>query len=130
MSQQPNPSLNAFLAGLVDIPARLEKITSYAPRIAAAIFDAMRARDPEGIIAGADHWKSDLHETDGYLLSPNKFVEVVDRNGNRYRVTVEPIYDYNRKPLTSRERQLIRDGLSRLNDPAVQGLIDRFREHR
>lgn len=115
-----------FLTGLAEAPARLERLKIYTPYIAGTIFDALKDHDPNGIIASADQVKDDLHETGGYFLSSDKFVEVEDRNGNRYRVTVEDIRADNAKPLTSRERDIIRAALA----PTNPALAERFRERR
>ena len=66
------------------------------------------------------------------MLSADKCLEVQDRNGNRYRVTVEHIHAHNEKPLTSAEREMIRDALSMAegNNPGARALAKRFREIR
>lgn len=45
--------------------------------------------DPEQLLADVSNVKHDLHPTGGYLLSLTKTVEVADKAGHRYRVTVE-----------------------------------------
>lgn len=35
--------------------------------------------------------KLDLHPTEGWLQSTNKTIKVVDRNGRKYKVTVEAV---------------------------------------
>lgn len=85
--------IEEFMAALTLGPAKLESCKSYCDRIGAAIFDALKARDPEGIIVSVGPVKSDLHPTGGYLLSTKKTLEVEDKNGNRYRVTVEDLRD-------------------------------------
>jgi len=45
--------------------------------------------DPERLLADVSYVKSDLHPELGYLVSLTKIIEVSDRIGNRYRVTVE-----------------------------------------
>ena len=35
--------------------------------------------------------KMDLHKEEGYMLSTAKTIEVADRNGKAYRITVEEI---------------------------------------
>jgi hypothetical protein len=61
----------------------------YCDRIGAAIFDALKARDPEGIIVSVGPVKSDLHPEGGYLVSTKKTLTVWDRNGRKYRISVE-----------------------------------------
>jgi hypothetical protein len=130
--QTAAPSLDEFLAGLAKAPAILAKATSYAPYIAGVLMDALKARDPNSIITDCGNVQYDLHERGGYSLSTSKFLEVEDRNGNRYRVTVEDIHAANEKPLTARQREMIRDALSLSfgNDPDAKPLIERFRERR
>jgi hypothetical protein len=48
-------------------------------------------REDETFMAGPT--KSDLHPVEGYLVSTKKTIEVLDCNGQRYRVTVEALED-------------------------------------
>lgn len=41
------------------------------------------------LIFSVGHVKSDLHPDGGYLLTTKKTVEITDRNGRRYKITVE-----------------------------------------
>jgi hypothetical protein len=84
-------TLTQFIAGLAAGPRIVASATSYCDKIAATIFDALKARDPDGIIVNVGPVQWDLHPTEGYLLSPQKTLEVTDRNGNRYLVTVEDL---------------------------------------
>lgn len=90
----PQPALHPieeFMSGLTLGLDKLESCKSYCDRIGAAIFDALKARDPEGIIASCGPVKSDLHPTEGYQLSTKKMLEVTDRNNNRYLVTIQDL---------------------------------------
>lgn len=84
-------TINEFMSGLSSAPRIIASATSYCDKIAATIFDALKATDPDRIIANCRSVQSDLHPEDGYLLSTKKTLEVRDRNGNRYLVTVEDL---------------------------------------
>jgi hypothetical protein len=47
--------------------------------------------DREDILADIGPVRLDLHPRDGYLMSTKKTVMITDRNGRRYRVSVEEI---------------------------------------
>lgn len=75
---------------------KLEKAKSYCDYIAATAWDALRSHDPMGIIATVERVKPDLHPVGGYLVSTKKSIDVVDRNGNRYRVTIEDLREVSK----------------------------------
>lgn len=58
--------------------------------IAATIAGNLKANDLEGLISSVDRPKMDL-DASGALRSTKKTIEVTDRNGMRYRVTVEEV---------------------------------------
>lgn len=91
---RPNEAIGAtlthFIAGLAASPRIIASATSYCDKIAATIFDALKAPDPDGIIVHVGPVQWDLHP-EGYLLSPKKTLEVTDLNGNRYLVTIEDL---------------------------------------
>lgn len=58
---------------------------AYCDRIAKDIQKALRGGWLDRV--GAVNY--DLHETEGYLLSTKKTIEVQDKNGKRYRITIE-----------------------------------------
>lgn len=82
-------ALSDFMASIMSGADIVAKATSYTDYIAATIYDAFKGRDPEGIVSESGRVKWDLHPTEGYLLSTKKTLEITDRNGNRYLVTVE-----------------------------------------
>ena len=45
--------------------------------------------DPASYIKDLGPVSMDLHPTDGYMLSTTKTIEVLDKGGKKYRVTVE-----------------------------------------
>lgn len=50
-------------------------------------------KDDTCIIREVGHVKADLHPEGGYLLTMKKTLDVSDRNGRKYRVTVEEIVE-------------------------------------
>ncbi len=48
-------------------------------------------QDPESLLKETGAVKLDLHPQEGYLQSTTKTVEVTDKYGQRYRVTVEAV---------------------------------------
>lgn len=62
----------------------------YCDYIAAQARKAI-SQDPDRLLAETGPVKMDLHPTEGYFLSLDKTIEVTDRNGRKYRVTVEAI---------------------------------------
>jgi len=44
-----------------------------------------------GVIREVGHVKMDLEPIDGYMLSTDKTLDVIDMNGKKYRITVEEI---------------------------------------
>lgn len=129
---QPVVLLSDFVARMAAAPGIIAASTIYCDKIAAVCLDALKARDPDGIIVSCGPVEWDLHEKHGYSLSADKFLEVEDRNGNCYRVTVEHIHRHNEKPLTSAEREMIRDALTLCEDsaPRAKALAKRFEERR
>lgn len=47
--------------------------------------------DPERLLSFVDNVRWDLHPVGGYMLSTKKTIEIMDRNGTHYRVTVEEV---------------------------------------
>ena len=45
----------------------------------------------KGVIREVGHVKMDLDPVEGYMDSTTKTIDVVDRNGKKYRITVEEI---------------------------------------
>jgi hypothetical protein len=63
----------------------------YCDYIADVALRAFRSdKDPAKIIDQVGPVRSDLHP-EGYLLSLKKTIQVVDRNGRAYRVTIEEV---------------------------------------
>ena len=60
-----------------------------ASRIQSRIKGDILLDDP--YVSKVEHVKMDLHPTEGYLLSTKKTIEIIDKNGKKYRVTVEEI---------------------------------------
>lgn len=81
-----------FIEAVKDAVETLKPVQlCYADYIAYRIADTLGAADHQRIIHSVSkvHW--DLHPTEGYMLSTKKTVNVVDKNGKSYRVTVEEI---------------------------------------
>lgn len=89
MSQQITDLIKAAMEGA----AKARSCTSYCDKIAATLFDALKARDPDGIIGEVGRIKWDLDQEGSHMVSTKKTIELADRNGNRYRVTVEDLRD-------------------------------------
>jgi len=49
--------------------------------------------DESMFVTKVDKPKLDLHPTKGWFISSKKTIDVVDRNGRRYKVTVEAVED-------------------------------------
>lgn len=62
---------------------------SYTDYIADRIGDALKITDSELLLAKIGRVQWDLHPEHGYMLSTKKTIEVTDRNGTQYRITVE-----------------------------------------
>ncbi len=71
---------------------------AYCDYIAHRIKTDLSGHDPERLIAEVSHIKWDLHPTEGYFLSPKKTIFVTDRNGKRYRITVEEDKEPDTRP--------------------------------
>lgn len=69
----------------------VEKATSYCDYIAHVCGVALARPDPERIVTGVGPVQSDLHPMHRYMLSSKKTIEAEDRNGNRYRITIEDL---------------------------------------
>lgn len=73
---------------------RSEPPVEYCDYIADTIrrrLGALATTGQDGIIATVYSVTSHLHPYDGYLLTTRKTIDVVDVNGQRYRVTVEAV---------------------------------------
>jgi|AntRauTorcE11898_2_1112593.scaffolds.fasta_scaffold189528_1 hypothetical protein len=64
-----------------------------ANRIRLTLHEAVHSGQSLGIeiLSGVSKPSSDLHPTEGWLQSTNKTIEVVDKNGQKYKVTVEAV---------------------------------------
>jgi hypothetical protein len=77
---------------MMDINELIDIIKPYQSPISPYIADlAWRgiSSDPEMFLADVSKVKSDLHPTGGDLTSLTKTIEIADKAGHRYRVTVE-----------------------------------------
>ena len=45
----------------------------------------------DGLLAGCGSIKSDLHPVDGYFMSTKKTINVADRNGRLYEITIKDV---------------------------------------
>lgn len=86
-----NGLIGDIVAAAAGMHRAREKATSYTDYIAHVCAVALSRPDPERIINTIGQVRSDLHQQHGYSLSTKKTLEVEDRNGNRYRVTIEDI---------------------------------------
>lgn len=82
-------NIRDFVTGAAKSYLSVEKATSYCDYIAHVCAVALVKPDPERIVTGVGPVQSDLHPRHGYMLSAKKTIEAEDRNGNRYRITVE-----------------------------------------
>lgn len=73
----------------IDAMRGVTRATRYNDYIAHVCAVALARPDPEHIIKSAGPVQHDLHPQGGYLVSSTKVVLVEDRNGVKYRVTVE-----------------------------------------
>ena len=62
---------------------------AYCDKIASVTHAALKAVDPDGIIAEVGRVEWDLHPVGGYFLSPKKLIKVWDTNGKAYSITIE-----------------------------------------
>ena len=62
---------------------------AYCDYIAHVISMAFRNDKPENMIDSVGSIEWDLHPTEGWFVSTKKTISMVDKNGKRYRVTIE-----------------------------------------
>jgi len=62
---------------------------AYCDYIAHVISTAFRNDKPENMIESVGSIEMDLHPTEGWFVSTKKTISMVDKNGKRYRVTIE-----------------------------------------
>ena len=62
---------------------------AYCDKIADTIKKALKAPDPDGIIADTGPITSDLDPVGGWFVSPKKVITLHDRNGKAYAITIE-----------------------------------------
>lgn len=84
-----HPLLHDVLSGFRPRPVSL----CYCDYIADRIAGTLQVVDDELLLKSVGPVKSDLHPEGGYLVSTKKTVEVVDRGGRVYRITVEDLSD-------------------------------------
>lgn len=73
---------------------------SYCDYIAERIGDALKITDNELLLKKIGRVQWDLHPEHGYMLSTKKTIEVTDRNGTKYRITIERCDELPRTPDT------------------------------
>ena len=61
----------------------------YCDYIAHVISTSFRDDKHAGYIESVGPVKMDLHPTEGWFVSTKKTISMVDKNGKRYRVTIE-----------------------------------------
>mgnify|MGYP003331022429 FL=1 len=49
------------------------------------------AESLDGLIESVSGVKMDLHKEEGYMLSTKKTIECTDKNGKKYKITIEEI---------------------------------------
>ena len=62
---------------------------AYCDYIAHVISMAFRNDKPENMIDSVGSIEMDLHPTEGWFVSTKKTISMVDKNGKRYRITIE-----------------------------------------
>ena len=62
---------------------------AYCDYIAHVISTSFRNDKPENMIESVGPVKMDLHPTEGWFVSTKKTISMVDKNGKRYRITIE-----------------------------------------
>lgn len=87
MSQQSH--IDAILEAFR--PAPIAYCDFIADCIKKALTAAALVSAPGNLVSAVGHVASDLHPQGGYLLTTTKTIEVKDRNGRVYRVTVEEV---------------------------------------
>ena len=69
---------------------RAQSLLAYCDYIAYTIAGNLKACDTDKLLASVGKPRLDL-APEGYLQSTKKTIEVTDRNGRRYRITVEEV---------------------------------------
>lgn len=62
---------------------------AYCDYIAHTASKGLIEKDQENLIANVGKMKWDLDPAGGWLVSTKKTVEVIDKNGKQYKITVE-----------------------------------------
>jgi hypothetical protein len=62
---------------------------AYCDYIAHVISRSFLNDKPENMIESVGPIEMDLHPTEGWFVSTKKTISMVDKNGKRYRVTIE-----------------------------------------
>ena len=78
------------IANIVEETVRAHSLIAYCDYIAETIAGNLKTNDTDKLLANVGCPRLDL-APEGYLQSTKKTVEVEDRFGRRYRVTVEEI---------------------------------------
>ena len=65
-------------------------VVAYCDYIAHLILKALNTRDDEGLLKSVGKINFDV-SPEGHYISTKKTIEVTDRNGKTYRVTVEEV---------------------------------------
>ena len=64
---------------------------AYCDYIADEISSKFWSQQSENIVAKVGNVNYDLHPEQGWMMSTKKTIELIDKNGKMYRVTVEEI---------------------------------------
>ena len=64
---------------------------AYCDYIADEISSKFWSQQSESIVAKVGNINYDLHPEQGWMMSTKKTIELIDKNGKMYRVTVEEI---------------------------------------
>ena len=64
---------------------------AYCDYIAHTIKKTLVVSDEENMLSTVGSVKLDLHPEQGYFLSTKKTIEVVDKYGKQYKITVEEV---------------------------------------
>ena len=64
---------------------------AYCDYIAHTIKKTLIVNDEENMLSTVGGIKMDLHPEQGYFLSTKKTIEVVDKYGKQYKITVEEL---------------------------------------
>lgn len=88
----PSPRTPANIIEIALMSAAFKPIRlSYCDYIAQRIVDALLIQDDEELLRNVGRIRWDLHPQHGYMLSTKKILDVTDRNGTKYRITVENV---------------------------------------